>query len=107
MFGYGNVAVWNVPAITSGSEYVGPLLGESNKCQCSSVVYSMVSACAVCQGGDIETCVLSFILPVSRLHAFTLQLEPLDNELHTNGYISFVVRMDGCTLLCYTLIVYT
>ncbi|KAF8576637.1 hypothetical protein K439DRAFT_1640354 [Ramaria rubella] len=34
--------------------YSGPLTGESNPCICSTVTYSMVSACAECQGRLFE-----------------------------------------------------
>ncbi|KAF8736919.1 hypothetical protein AX14_013736 [Amanita brunnescens Koide BX004] len=36
--------------LTSGSSYPGPTLGQDNSCHCTSVYYSLISACAACQG---------------------------------------------------------
>jgi len=36
--------------ISAGWTYPGPYAGEDDLCQCSTVVYSLVSACAGCQG---------------------------------------------------------
>ncbi|KAJ7905711.1 hypothetical protein B0H14DRAFT_22212 [Mycena olivaceomarginata] len=38
-----------VPALGPGEYYPGPSLQKSNPCRCSSVLYSLLSACAVCQ----------------------------------------------------------
>jgi len=40
---------WNVPALGPDQSYVGPYTENANYCSCSSVVYSLVSACAACQ----------------------------------------------------------
>ncbi|KAF8523980.1 hypothetical protein JB92DRAFT_3140622 [Gautieria morchelliformis] len=42
----------NVPPLSPGKGYSGPLSGMSNTCICSSVTYSMISACAACQGAS-------------------------------------------------------
>ncbi|KAH9960178.1 hypothetical protein BC827DRAFT_1209690 [Russula dissimulans] len=39
-----------IDPLQSGHSYNGPLYGESNSCQCNTVVYSLVSACGACQG---------------------------------------------------------
>jgi hypothetical protein len=38
-----------------GEAYSGPSESESNPCLCSSVLYSMLSACAICQGATLDT----------------------------------------------------
>ncbi|KAF8512609.1 hypothetical protein BU17DRAFT_69155 [Hysterangium stoloniferum] len=45
----------NVPPLSPGNEYIGPQPGQSDTCGCSSVTYSMISACALCQGGQYMT----------------------------------------------------
>jgi len=50
-----NGGTWNIPPLAPNSQYVGPYQGQSNKCVCSTVVYSLVSACGACQGGGITT----------------------------------------------------
>ncbi|KAG9015012.1 hypothetical protein FRB94_007084 [Tulasnella sp. JGI-2019a] len=40
---------WNVGALGPNQNYVGPYVEGANYCSCSSVVYSMISACAACQ----------------------------------------------------------
>ncbi|KAF8523979.1 hypothetical protein JB92DRAFT_1494316 [Gautieria morchelliformis] len=47
---YLRVIVWSVPALTFGQAYKGPKMGVYSPCQCSTMVYSVVSACATCQG---------------------------------------------------------
>ncbi|KAF8524010.1 hypothetical protein JB92DRAFT_2882341 [Gautieria morchelliformis] len=39
-----------IPALASDQAYAGPKMGESSPCQCSTVVYSVFSACGACQG---------------------------------------------------------
>ncbi|KAG2153719.1 uncharacterized protein EDB93DRAFT_1248627 [Suillus bovinus] len=41
---------YEIIAIPAGTQYSGPPLDGTNPCQCSSVTYSMTSACGVCQG---------------------------------------------------------
>ncbi|GJJ09297.1 hypothetical protein Clacol_003519 [Clathrus columnatus] len=41
---------FNLPALPVNKIYDGPTQGTSNTCQCSSVTYSVVQACAACQG---------------------------------------------------------
>ncbi|KAF8520977.1 hypothetical protein JB92DRAFT_1860377 [Gautieria morchelliformis] len=51
-----NGGTWLVPAIDSNTMYQGPASGaESNGCQCSTIVYSVISACAACQGAAVNT----------------------------------------------------
>jgi len=40
---------------TTGQQYSGPSEDDSNACLCSSVMYSMLSACAICQGATVDT----------------------------------------------------
>src|SRR5258708_2052931 len=46
---------YQVYPLSPGYYYRGPSLGYGDGCLCSSVYYSMQSACATCQGGDIPT----------------------------------------------------
>lgn len=39
---------------TTGQQYSGPTEPDSNACLCSSVMYSMLSACAICQGATVD-----------------------------------------------------
>ncbi|KAF8627623.1 hypothetical protein AX15_004321 [Amanita polypyramis BW_CC] len=42
-------AGFNIPPLPSGQVYFGPTSSQANSCQCSSVFYSLLSACALCQ----------------------------------------------------------
>lgn len=44
-----NAGTFSVPPLTTGLVYIGPTPGEANGCRCSSVFYSLISACALCQ----------------------------------------------------------
>ncbi|KAG8848116.1 hypothetical protein FRB96_001303 [Tulasnella sp. 330] len=46
---------WEVSAITSGLPYSGPKGIYANACQCCTVTYNLLQACATCQGGGIGT----------------------------------------------------
>lgn len=50
---------FSIPALTQGRQYIGPLEGFATACSCSSVTYSMVSACGACQGQGFDTCVVT------------------------------------------------
>ncbi|KAG1878260.1 hypothetical protein F4604DRAFT_1756106 [Suillus subluteus] len=41
---------YEIVAIPAGTQYTGPPLSGANPCQCNSVIYSLTSACGVCQG---------------------------------------------------------
>lgn len=43
---------FEIPALPPGSMYGGPYGGQGNTCICSTIVYSLVSACAGCQGSS-------------------------------------------------------
>jgi len=45
-----SVGDWNVNTLVNGEAYFGPDADQANYCSCSSVVYSLTSACAACQG---------------------------------------------------------
>jgi len=44
---------FTVAPLPVGSHYTGPYADESNPCQCSTVTYSMISACGLCQNSSI------------------------------------------------------
>jgi len=44
-----------VDPLPVGSEYTGPWLNQVNPCQCSTVVYSLVAACGLCQNRTADT----------------------------------------------------
>jgi len=50
MQGACNNGDFTVPPLPNGTHYVGPTVLSANQCECSTVVYSLVSACADCQG---------------------------------------------------------
>jgi hypothetical protein len=51
-----NFTVFLVPALPNElSSYQGPTVAQANQCGCSSVFYSLLSACAECQSGKILT----------------------------------------------------
>ncbi|PVG02414.1 hypothetical protein CPB86DRAFT_780355 [Serendipita vermifera] len=46
---------FNVPPISQNQQYLPPTGQQINSCQCSSVYYSLLSACAMCQGSSLDT----------------------------------------------------
>ncbi|KAF9075119.1 hypothetical protein BDP27DRAFT_1443570 [Rhodocollybia butyracea] len=46
-----NGGQYSIPAINSTESYSGPNSTEQNSCRCSTVFYSVLMACAACQGG--------------------------------------------------------
>ncbi|KAJ3783929.1 hypothetical protein GGU10DRAFT_359575 [Lentinula aff. detonsa] len=49
-------AQYSIPSLNSSEPYSGPSLGaQANACQCSSVMYILLSACGACQGGSFIT----------------------------------------------------
>jgi len=45
-----NGGQFSIPPLGPTNQYAGPHAGQGNTCQCNTVVYSLVSACAACQG---------------------------------------------------------
>lgn len=43
---------FEIPQLPPGRHYGGPDVGEDNLCTCNTVAYSLVSACAACQGSS-------------------------------------------------------
>ncbi|KAJ4487761.1 hypothetical protein J3R30DRAFT_3430893 [Lentinula aciculospora] len=50
-----NNGQYTIPAINSTEFYSGPTSATQNECRCSSVFYSLLMACAQCQGASITT----------------------------------------------------
>ncbi|GJJ10133.1 hypothetical protein Clacol_004359 [Clathrus columnatus] len=46
---------WNIPQLPPGEDYAGPTDHQATECTCSTVTYSLVSACAVCQQRDFAS----------------------------------------------------
>ncbi|KAF8921098.1 hypothetical protein CPB85DRAFT_304848 [Mucidula mucida] len=44
---------YEVQALPEGTHYVGPTINGANACQCSTVTYSLLSACAQCQNRTV------------------------------------------------------
>ncbi|KAH9954751.1 hypothetical protein BGW80DRAFT_1258557 [Lactifluus volemus] len=44
--------LFEIDPLPQGLHYTGPNAGQGNLCQCNTVVYSLVSACGGCQGGQ-------------------------------------------------------
>lgn len=53
------VAYAVAPLPATDSHYLGPPLSSANSCLCSTVAYSLMSACGICQGSDI----IKYVLP--------------------------------------------
>ncbi|KAK0503356.1 hypothetical protein EDD18DRAFT_629736 [Armillaria luteobubalina] len=49
-----NSGNFTITPLSEGRLYSGPTLEQANACRCSSVFYSLVSACALCQGNSYE-----------------------------------------------------
>ncbi|KAG7447980.1 uncharacterized protein BT62DRAFT_746093 [Guyanagaster necrorhizus] len=49
-----NSGNFTVTPLSEGQLYAGPTLEQANSCRCSSVFYSLISACALCQGRTYE-----------------------------------------------------
>jgi len=47
-----NGGQFEIPQLPPGRHYGGPDVGEDNSCTCNTVTYSLVSACAACQGSS-------------------------------------------------------
>ncbi|KAL0946689.1 hypothetical protein HGRIS_012876 [Hohenbuehelia grisea] len=47
-----NGGAFTIPPLAPGEIYVGPFKTNTNSCRCSTVFYSMSSACAACQGNS-------------------------------------------------------
>ncbi|KAF8523939.1 hypothetical protein BU17DRAFT_63580 [Hysterangium stoloniferum] len=50
-----NWVAFHVDTLHPGDQYKGPTANVANLCMCSTVTYSMVSACAVCQDGVVSS----------------------------------------------------
>ncbi|KDQ60966.1 hypothetical protein JAAARDRAFT_31964 [Jaapia argillacea MUCL 33604] len=50
-----NGGQYTVDALPANTHYIGPTLALTNQCQCSTVTYSLMSACGSCQNRTIET----------------------------------------------------
>lgn len=46
---------WLVVNLPFGTHYIGPTQAEINPCQCSTVTYSLMSACGLCQKREAES----------------------------------------------------
>ncbi|THU77813.1 hypothetical protein K435DRAFT_973814 [Dendrothele bispora CBS 962.96] len=46
---------YNVPSLPEQNHYLGPSIDDSNPCQCNTVVYSLMSACGLCQNRTIAS----------------------------------------------------
>ncbi|KAG9007391.1 hypothetical protein FRB94_014418 [Tulasnella sp. JGI-2019a] len=44
---------WTVPALNDTGPYSPPTSETSNVCRCNPVTYNLISACSVCQGGEV------------------------------------------------------
>ncbi|KAH7873515.1 uncharacterized protein C8R40DRAFT_1112300 [Lentinula edodes] len=49
---------YSIPSLNTTEHYGGPSTGQDNPCQCSSVMYILLSACGACQGGSFIACVV-------------------------------------------------
>ncbi|KIM87188.1 hypothetical protein PILCRDRAFT_815663 [Piloderma croceum F 1598] len=54
MLGVCNSGEFTVLPLAPSHHYTGPTAGQANPCQCSTVVYSLISACGACQNRTVE-----------------------------------------------------
>lgn len=47
------ILAYNIAALPNNTVYLGPTIDEVNPCQCNTVVYSLMSACALCQNRNV------------------------------------------------------
>jgi hypothetical protein len=84
LLGVCNGGDYNVVALPSAdSEYLGPTIDSANPCQCSTVVYSLMSACALCQNGTTTTWSQ---WTTNCGTVFTTYPEPIPGQLHVPAY---------------------
>ncbi|KAL0066468.1 hypothetical protein AAF712_006511 [Marasmius tenuissimus] len=50
-----NGGSYDVKALPSGHQYLGPSIDAANSCECNTVTYSLMSACGLCQNGTAIT----------------------------------------------------
>jgi len=68
---------YNVDPLDPSTHYLGPSLNNANACQCSSVSYSLISACGDCQNRTYETwSTWSSNCQTSYLSAFPIDIPP-------------------------------
>ncbi|KAK7467282.1 hypothetical protein VKT23_004339 [Stygiomarasmius scandens] len=46
---------YNVAPLPEDNHYLGPTIDDSNPCQCNTVIYSLMSACGLCQNRTIAS----------------------------------------------------
>lgn len=51
---------FTIPQLAPGNHYTGP--SGNDLCQCNTVIYSLISACAGCQNGTWMSCVRFFFI---------------------------------------------
>jgi len=47
-----NAGEFNIPPLPPGGQYAGPPAGKATSCKCNTISYSLLSACAACQGSS-------------------------------------------------------
>ncbi|KAF9265611.1 hypothetical protein L218DRAFT_957211 [Marasmius fiardii PR-910] len=55
LIGVCNGGPYNVQSLPAGQVYLGPSIDAANGCLCSTVTYSLMSACSLCQNGTIAS----------------------------------------------------
>jgi len=74
---------FNVQALPPDTHYAPPLV---NNCECNTVVYSLMSACADCQNSFYSTQVSPLSRPSTQC-SYSLQLGRLGSELYLYLYL--------------------
>ncbi|KII88418.1 hypothetical protein PLICRDRAFT_41576 [Plicaturopsis crispa FD-325 SS-3] len=55
LVGQCNGGTFNIDPLAVGTHYTGPTAADVTPCQCSTVTYSLISACGACQNRTVET----------------------------------------------------
>jgi len=69
-----SLSVFTLDSLGPGLVYLGPSESVANPCRCNTVYYSMLSACAACQGNRWIRFVFTFF---SRAHHFLNNIESI------------------------------
>ncbi|KIK57654.1 hypothetical protein GYMLUDRAFT_45822 [Collybiopsis luxurians FD-317 M1] len=84
---------YNVVALPDAtSDYLGPTIDGANPCQCNTVVYSLMSACALCQNATITTW---SEWATNCATVYTTYPQPIPGKLHVPAYAYLDVESQG------------
>jgi hypothetical protein len=104
---------FHIPALPQGRAYNGPAYGDSTLCKCSTIVYSLLSACDACQGDPWFKYVLNppfafwaYLFLVGKIFRVIAQLDSLPHRESKFGVKIFLaltemVSQFPCSRSCW------